>query len=162
MNKSKSLIYQATFGDAAVDGLLSGLVAGIGMAGYLVLAGLTTGEGPGPVSYRQVLGRFAPDAEAAALTGGLMHLAVAGVYGMLFALGWWLLVRWRGVPAWLAGLAYGAALLLVAETLILPSTGSPLAEIPTVHFALAHGIYGVILGFLVGRNAEQSARRAME
>ena len=152
MNKSKSLIYPAAFGDAAVDGLLGGLVAGIGMAGYLVGAGLVAGEGPG-----QVLGRFAPDAESAALTGGLMHLAVAGVYGMLFALGWWLLVRWRGVPAWLVGLAYGVALLLVAEALILPSTGSPLAQIPPVHFALAHGIYGLILGFLVGRNADQPA-----
>ncbi len=150
MNKSKPLTYPATIGDAAVDGLLAGLVAGSGMAGYLVFAGLTAGEGPG-----QVLGRFAPGAEAAALTGALMHLAVGAVYGMLFALGWWLLVRWRGVPAWLAGLIYGVMLWLIAEAIILPSTGSPLAQIPPVHFALAHGIYGVILGFLVGRNANR-------
>ncbi len=152
MNKSKPLIYPATIGDAAVDGLLGGLVAGIGMAGYLVIVGLTAGEGPG-----LVLGRFAPSAEASALTGALMHLAVSGVYGMLFGLGWWLLVRWRGVPAWLAGLIYGIVLLLVAEAIILPSTGSPLAQIPLVHFALAHGIYGVILGFLVGRNGDRPA-----
>jgi hypothetical protein len=151
MNESKHLTYPAkTVGDAAVDGLFGGVVAGIGMAGYLVIAGLAAREGPG-----LVLGRFAPDAEAAALTGGLMHLAVAGVYGMLFGLGWWLLKRWRGVPAWLAGLAYGMALLLVAETLILPGAGSSLAQIPWVHFVLAHAVYGLILGFLVGRNANR-------
>jgi uncharacterized membrane protein YagU involved in acid resistance len=152
MNKSKALTYQATIGDAAVDGLLGGLIAGLGMAGYLVIAGLAASESPA-----QVLGRFAPGAETAALTGGLMHLAVAAVYGMLFALGWWLLVRWRDVSAWPVGLIYGVTLWLIAEAIILPSTGSPLAEIPPVHFALAHGIYGVILGFVVGDNANETA-----
>lgn len=150
MNERKHLTHSVTVGDAAVDGLFGGVVAGIGMAGYLALAGVALGEGPG-----QMLARFAPDAETAALTGALMHLAVASVYGMLFGIGWWLLARRRHALGWLVGLVYGIALLFVAEVLILPGTDSPLVQIPLVHFALAHVFYGTILGFLVGRNANR-------
>jgi hypothetical protein len=57
----------------------------------------------------------------------------------------------RPVPLWPAGLAYGLVLLLVAEVIVLPATGSPLRDIPIVHFALAHVIYGVVLGLLIAR-----------
>jgi len=137
-----------TAGDAAVDGLLSGVAAGIVMAVYLVAVGLVMGEGPGIV-----LSRFDPGEGASPLTGALMHLAVAGMYGMLFGLGHRLVARrWRHIlPGWLTGLAYGLALLLIAEAVILPGTDSPLREIAFVHFALAHMIYGLVLGSLHGR-----------
>lgn len=55
------------------------------------------------------------------------------------------------VAAQRAGAVYGLALLFVAKAVVLPAAGSPLAEIPTLHFAVAHVIYGVVLGYLSER-----------
>jgi hypothetical protein len=101
MMRSKQLIdRRRTTSDAALDGLFGGLAAGVAMAIYLVLWGLTVGLGPGAV-----LGMFDPGERHIALTGALTHLAVASVYGILFGLLWWALRRGlrRGVPAGLAG-----------------------------------------------------------
>ena len=146
MSQMKSVLSrQSTIGDAAVDGLLGGLGGGFVMAIYLVAAGLAGGELPATV-----LSRFDPSAAAAPLTGALMHLAVAGVYGMVFGIGFrWIRIRSRSV--WLLGLAYGAALFMLAEAIILPGTRSSLLAVPVWSFGLAHVIYGVTLGGLVGR-----------
>ncbi len=129
--------------DTALDGLFGGLAGGAAMAVYLVAWGLIAGVGPGAV-----LGMFDPAEHGNPVTGGLTHMAVASVYGIVFGLIWWALRRGLrlDVPAWLAGLVYGLALLLVARSVVLPAAGSPLAEIPPLHFAVAHAIYGVILG----------------
>ena len=152
MTESNRLAHKdLTLGDAAVDGLLSGIAAGIVMAVYLIVVGLVTGEAPG-----MVLSRFDPGEKPSPLTGALMHLAVAGVYGMLFALGRRLIVRrwpFNTSLSWLAGLAYGLVLLILATTVILPGTGSPLREIPFPHFAVTHVLYGLTLGALMGRQA---------
>jgi hypothetical protein len=153
MMHSKQLIdRRRTTSDAALDGLFGGLTAGVAMAVYLVAWGLMTGMGPGAV-----LGMFDPGERGVALTGALTHLAVASVYGILFGLIWWALRRTLrlGVPAWLAGAVYGLLLLLVAKAVVLPAAGSPLAEIPTLHFAVAHVIYGVVLGYLSERIGAQ-------
>jgi len=149
MIESKRLAYNdRKLSDAALDGLFGGLAAGVAMAVYLVAWSLMTGMGPGAV-----LGMFDPAMRGAALTGALTHLAVASVYGILFGLIWWVLRRGLrlGLPAWLAGAVYGLALLLVATVVVVPSAGSPLAAIPTLHFAVAHVIYGVVLGRLSER-----------
>ena len=149
MSESKSLIRkETTMGDAAVDGLLAGVVAGLAMAAYLVAIGLVTGEGPATV-----LARFAPGAGASPMTGVLVHLSESAVYGAVFAVGWRLVARRprSSLLTVLAGLAYGLVLLLVARAIILPGTASALREIPFVHFAVAHGTYGLVLGFLTGR-----------
>ncbi len=142
MSNSKPLMREKVqIGDAAVDGLIHGAVAGAAMAVYLIVVGLVSGEGPA-----QMLARFDPGGGASPLTGGLMHLAVSGVYGIGFAL-----IRrliGRRVPGWLAGLIYGVLLLLVAEAIVLPSAISPLRAIPALHFAVAHGLYGLTLGIL--------------
>ena len=147
MANSKPLTQQhSTLGDAAVDGLINGVIAGILMTLYLILAGLVTSEGPA-----QMLARFDPGAEPSPLRGALMHLAVAGVYGVLFGLGR-RLVRWRSrLPDWLAGLAYGLGVLLIAEVILLPGANSPLRQIPLLHFAVAHVVYGLTLGMRTGR-----------
>ena len=75
-------------GDAAADGLLKGIVAGVVMAAYLVLAGLVVGEGPGTV-----LARFTPGEETSVVTGTLVHLAVSAVYGALFGAIWHMVRR---------------------------------------------------------------------
>ncbi len=147
MNDSRPLTRkEITIGDAAVEGLLDGVVAGVVMVVYLVAIGLVTGE-----ELATVLSRFDPGEEASPLTGTLTHLAVAGVYGVLFGLGhhW---IGWGGrLPGWSIGLMYGFLLLLIAEAIILPGTDSPLREIAFLHFALAHVIYGLALGFAISR-----------
>jgi hypothetical protein len=148
MTENHQLVQQhSTTGDAAVDGLFGGMGAGVLMAAYLVLVGLLMGEGPGTM-----LGRFAVGEATSPLAGTLSHLAAAGMYGVLFALVWRPISRRAEAPAWLGGLAYAAALLIAAEVLILPVSDSPLRQIPPVHFAIAHGVYGVVLGWLLGRS----------
>jgi len=149
MIDSKRLAYgERKVSDAALDGLFGGLAAGVAMAIYLVVWGLTAGLGSGGV-----LGMFDPGLRGMALAGALTHLAVASVYGILFGLIWWALRRGLrlGARAWLAGILYGLALLLVAKVVVLPAAESPLAEIPTLHFAVAHVIYGAALGWLSER-----------
>lgn len=148
MTESKrSLGKTTTVADAAVEGLLSGIAAGVLMAFSLIGLGLITGDAPA-----SVLGRFDPGEQAAPLTGGLAHLAVSGVYGILFGLGWHFLQRrLPALPAWLGGLVYGVVLFGLAEALLLPATGSPLGEIPAAQFGLAHVVYGLSLGLLTGR-----------
>jgi hypothetical protein len=138
-----------TVADAAVEGLLSGIAAGFAMAASLIGMGMVTGDTPA-----SVLGRFDPGGRGAPVTGGLAHLAVSGVYGILFGLGWHRVHRRLSVlPDWVGGLVYGMALLGLAETLLLPGTGSPLGEIPAAQFALAHAVYGLSLGLLSGRHS---------
>ena len=60
--------------DAVVDGLFRGLLAGLGMGAYLVLAALTDGESP-----LGVLGRFDPAGSGQPLVGLLAHLAVSEI-----------------------------------------------------------------------------------
>ena len=154
MIESKQLLYgERKLSDTALDGLFGGLAAGATMAVYLMLWDLVAGRGSGTV-----LGMFDPSERGVALTGALMHLALASVYGILFGLVWWALRRalhWS-VPAWLAGAVYGLLLLAVAKVVVLPAAVSPLAEIPTLHFAVAHVTYGVVLGYLSERIGARS------
>lgn len=146
----RNLAREKAHGEMAVDGLLAGGAAGVAMALYLVLAGATV-PGLGPV---EVLRRFDPGGGGSALTGALAHLAVAGVYGTLFGLGLSLIpARWRNQPRVivLAAVAYGLALWGIAITLILPTAAAPLRDLPALHFAVAHVVYGVALGWLIRR-----------
>jgi hypothetical protein len=86
--------------------------------------------------------------------GLLSHLAVSAIYGMLFGvLAWPVLRRFssRKITGWLGGLVYAILLLLLAQIAILPGTNSPLEQIPFWQWALAHGVYGLILGGLFAR-----------
>lgn len=136
------------FSDLALDGLFGGLAGGAAMALYLVLWGSAAGQPAG-----DVLRLFGPNGPVSVLSGALMHLAVAAVYGIGFGALWWALgrVRRARVPGWLAGLLYGVLLLAAAKLLLLPGSGSALAEIPTLHFAIAHAAYGAALGAVSAR-----------
>ena len=155
MTNSKGLIgKETTLGDAAVDGLLAGGGAGVLMAIYLALMGLTWGNRIGAT-----LGLFDPGTARAPAVGLLAHLAVAAVYGALFGAGWRLPARlWPRFPLWLAGLGYGLALWGLAAALFVPGAASALAVIPPVHFAIAHGLYGLALGIGLARRRRNADR----
>jgi hypothetical protein len=142
-----------TIGDAAVDGLFYGGVAGAAMAAYLAVAGLAAGEPLGAA-----LGRFDPGGAGSPVTGALAHLAVAGVYGALYAIARrWIMRLWARLPGWLLGLAFGVLLLAVANGVFLPLTDSALTGIPAAHFFVAHLLYGLALGALAGRRVRRPA-----
>lgn len=148
VSKQALTLKQASAGETAVDGLFSGLGAGLVMVVYMVLVGLFMRESPG-----QLLARFSAGDTGSPWAGLLSHLAVSGIYGLVFGLFATLFLRrWpRRETGWLAGLVYGLALFLVGEFVILPGVQSPLLQIPMALFAVAHLIYGFMLGALVVR-----------
>ncbi len=156
MTETKGLINkEISASDAAIDGLLSGVLAGLVMIAYIVLGVWIGGTGPGAS-----LGLFAPDPASGPLVGLLAHLAVSGIYGVVFGVGYAGLLRRPSYnpPAWLhplVGGLYGLLLLLAAWTLLLPATGSQLQQIPLFHLAVGHLLYGALLGWLVYRRARR-------
>lgn len=147
MNRQQAAVRQGSLGDAAVDGLFAGLGAGLVMAAYLVLAGLLNGQGPA-----LVLARFSTTENATPWQGLLSHLAVSSMYGMVFGLLLFALLRHAHPERiWLAGALYGLLLFFVAEFVILPGTGSPLGETPGFHLAAAHLLYGLAIGIFSSR-----------
>jgi len=134
---------QVSAGNAAVNGLFSGLLAGILMGLYLVFAGLTAGRG-----VAVYLAYFGLGKATTPLAGLMLHLAISGIYGLIFgtvchAVG---LDRLDSIPPWLVGLVFGLITWVLAEYLILPGIGSPLNRIPTMHFIAAHALFGLVLG----------------
>lgn len=141
--------HRPTTGDVAVDGLLAGVIAGGVMAGYLVLSGLLAGIEP-----LQTLARFASPAGASVLAGILVHLSLSAVYGIVFGVIYRLLgggrLAGRGAGT-LLGLGYGLVLLLLAQGVTLALPNAPLRAVPAGHLAVAHGIYGAVLGWLMAQ-----------
>jgi len=135
----------------AVDGLLYGLVSGVAM--FLGLAAFALLSGENPVT---VLEHFGTSGLTSPALGLLSHLAISAIYGVLFgALIWPVLRRISAakIVGWTGGLAYAALLLLLAQTAILPGTGSPLGQLPLWSWALGHAIYGLVLGGLFARKS---------
>ena len=149
MQNSKPLTQQKIRpGDAAVDGLILGLLAGGAMALYLIGVTLLAGGDVGAL-----LARFDAGEASSPLRGALLHLALSGVYGMLYGLidrGLRARIRLPGV--WM-GILYAAVLFVIAEALLLPGTRSPLLAIPLAHMAIAHALYGATLGVLNARKS---------
>jgi len=132
-------------GDTAVDGLLGGLVAGVIMGCYLLIAGWLTGTG-----MEDVLQKFSLQQTGTPFTGALSHLATSAIYGTLFGI---FSKPLRGrLPLWIAGLIYAMVLFGVAIFALLPGLNSPLLEIPPSHFGISHLIYGLVLGLLTSRD----------
>jgi hypothetical protein len=134
-------------GETAIDGLFGGVLSGIVMVLILILTGLTVGDRPGTV-----LARFSPGGAPSPLVGLIAHLAVSGIYGLMFGTVYQFVTRrWiRSHPAWAAvwiGGLYGLALLLLARVVFLSTDGSALKAFPSFHFSLAHLTFGLVLGF---------------
>jgi len=138
-----------TVGDAAIDGLLAGIGAGVLMVLLLLAAGLLNGDAPA-----EVIGRFDPARSNNLATGLLTHVAVSAVYGTIFGLLFLALVRLRpGLARFglLAGLLYSLVLYAIASGAIWAGVDSGLAHFPAVVLLLAHAVYGVVIGFVIGR-----------
>ena len=75
--------YTPKTSDAAVSGLIGGLASGLAMLAFLVVAGLLISLPP-----LETLARFAPGEGDNPMTGGLAHLAVSGMYGLVYGLLW--------------------------------------------------------------------------
>lgn len=148
-SKATSTYQQKLLGDAAVDGLLAGIGAGLVMALFLLLIGLLNGD-----LATAVFGRFDPGQNQQWLTGLVIHLAVSSIYGIVFGLLFRVLIRIRPSWArfsWLPGLAYGLILYGVVQTALATGIDSGLVQFTAVILLLAHAIYGLVLGIILGR-----------
>lgn len=136
-----------TVGDVAVDGLLSGVVAGVAAALYLVIIGLFSGE-----TFHSILGRFDPQQTGNAILGIFVHLGMSAVYGGLFAVLYRPIRRRMPTSPVLnlvIGLIYGIILMLVAELVFNSGIESALDDISKIQFALFHIIFGLVLVVMI-------------
>lgn len=151
MTRENSYLQQRdkSAGDVAVDGLLAGLLAGLVMGAFLVVADWIAGISPA-----ETLGRFDPGAETSAFVGTLFHLALSGLYGVVYALVFRVLVRrWPAIGryGWLLGAGYGFLLWLGAEAAFVGGLNTAVGAIPTTLFILAHVLFGAVLGLVLAR-----------
>ena len=151
MEKARS-IRQMTVGDAAVEGLLNGILAGLAMG--VVIIAMETVAGVNPF---EVLTYFALSEDTTPLLGLFTHIAVSAIYGVLFGILSMTIARSLGARAnlgvWLAlGAAYGLLILGIAEGIVLPRTTSPLLGLPVWAFGTAHLVYGIVLAWLTQRS----------
>jgi hypothetical protein len=84
--------------DAVINGLFSGVLAGLAM--ILVLALLGSYNQP---KIKDLLGLFDPTGNQNFYAGGFAHLAVSAVYGLIFGLLWKLFFLGRRIPVWIGG-----------------------------------------------------------
>jgi hypothetical protein len=128
--------------EAAVEGLLRGMAAGIAMLGFLLAAGLVMGE-----AERQTILAASGELTMSPVTGLFAHLAVASFYGLLWGPAWRWISRHSALPAWMAGMAYGIVLFVLAQSLAqaLPLS---LQQLSSGVMLAAHTCYGFVLGAL--------------
>ena len=145
MENQTNRINTESWGDTAVSGLLAGIVAGVVMAAFLAAAGFAGGG-----SVADVLAHFSAGEGGSPFSRLLTHLAVSGVYGIVWGYLLRIVCRLVAAPAWLVGLAYGLTLFLVAQGLFLVGP-TPLTGIPSLQFLVGHAIYGLTIGLSTGR-----------
>lgn len=152
MENTKRIPKTMSVGDAAVEGLMYGIVAGLAMALIIVVSEWLIGVAP-----LAVLGYFDGGGNGSPLLGAFTHVAISGIYGVVFGMIAMVVARMFGarmtLGVWLAlGILYGALIFVVAEWIVLPRTDSPLLEMPMWALAVAHFIYGIVLAALCARN----------
>ena len=147
MNQQNQTMSAVKTGDVAIDGLLAGVGAGVVMAAVLELIGVVSGASLGAT-----IALFDPSGGLAPINGLFAHIAVSGIYGLVFGLLFKLsriTDRFQVIPPWLLGAVYGL-LLLAASRLMLTLNQSALLEIPLLYLLIGHIAYGLVLGWLVG------------
>jgi hypothetical protein len=127
--------------DAVINGLFSGVLAGLAMILVLALVGSFTQS-----KISDLLGLFDPTGNQNIYTGGFAHLAVSAVYGLLFGLLWKLFFLRRRMPVWIGGMVFGGLIFVFSELFISHGSGTPLLQIPALLFGISHLVYGTTLG----------------
>ena len=152
MDKSDTLpVNKSSISTLAVDGVIYGVVAGVAMFLSLMAMALLSGESPGVI-----LSRFSGGGITSPILGMLGHLGVSAIYGVMFGVLIWPVLRRfpsKNISGWLGGILYAGFLVLLAQIAILPGTNSSLSQFPFWQWALGHGIYGLVLGGLFARKA---------
>lgn len=142
---------QISPGDLAVDGIFTGIEAGIIMAVYLVAV-----SAQNHISPVELLSAFSFSSSPTWISGLLTHLAVSSIYGIFFNIGIYFTFCKSSslkvsffVP--FSGLIYGSLLWIAAEFYLFDFTTFQLKAMPANILLVAHLIYGVVLGILVQR-----------
>ena len=136
--------------DFAVDGLLNGVLAGLAMAGFLVVVTMVNGWEVASIFELWAAPSPSPIISVA------VHFAISGVYGIGFGLFYGVaLTRTKESPSgWLlalSGAVYGALIWLLAVTVIIPRTDGFFSSLPSGYLISAHLLYGMITGLLFKR-----------
>jgi len=145
----KASVRSRAIGDSAIDGLLGGIVAGLIMVLFLLVVGALSSDG-----LAEVIRRFDPKGSGDLVTGLLTHLAVSATYGAIFGLAFLALARLRPASVrygWLAGLFYGLLIFAIARGAIWAGANTGLVGYSAAVLLLAHALYGVVIGFVIGR-----------
>lgn len=147
---------QISAGDLAVDGIFTGIEAGIIMAAFLVAV-----SAQNQISPVELLSAFSINSYPTWISGILTHLAVSSIYGIFFNLGIYFFFRKSSnlkvsffVP--FSGLIYGSLLWIAAEYFLFGLTAFQLKDMPANILLVAHLIYGLVLGILVQRRRRSS------
>ncbi len=136
-------------------GAIAGLGAGFTMGIVAIIVAISSGFGPW-APFNDVAGALFPGVlatgggvnAATILVGILIHFTISVLLGMLFTAlysGVLKLTFNFGVPITM-GLAYSWIIWMVVRFAVLPWLGSGVYEAPA--FIIAHGVFGVTLGFL--------------
>jgi cation transport ATPase len=131
-------------------GIAAGLLAGLVMAAFVMTVAAT--RGTGALMPLQLIAAtfYGPDAlvggVAAAIWGGILHLAVAAALGLIFA---WIVGPYpRGADAIGWGVVYGIAAMFVTTSAVLPWADPTLyLRVPqmTAVWVMAHLVFGFCL-----------------
>jgi hypothetical protein len=127
--------------DAVINGLFSGVLAGLAMILVLALVGRFSHS-----KITNLLGLFDPTGNQNYYAGGFAHLAVSAVYGQVFGLLWKLFFFRRRTPLWMGGMVFGALIFVFSQLLISHGSGTPVFQIPVPLFGVSHLVYGTVLG----------------
>jgi hypothetical protein len=147
---------QINRGDLAVDGIFTGIEAGIIMAVFLVVVSASQ-----RISASEVLVAFSLQQPGTLIGGLLTHLALSCIYGILFSLCFYFIGRRNAflrntISGLAAGLAYGVILFLAAEFFLFNITATLLERLPLTLLLVAHLVYGLALGLLIQRRQRSS------
>ncbi len=129
--------------EAVVNGAFNGLLAGVFMELYVLLAGqVVVGSDWAYVSYLDLAHSGSP------WQAVFTQLVILTLFGTVFGVFcyWSMLVQERLLPTWLAGMAYAALLWALAAALVLPQDNFTLDPLSSVYLLFAYLVYGLIMG----------------